>query len=490
MKKRILAILLVMMLFLATACGGTGQGTGSEDASGAASTATADGSDNPAESEDPLLEDPSSSAPNSQMPGTTSSGQSKPPTTSVVEEVETSSETDDLYKDIKGTTVRVISFEEPATIVKLQVKAFQKHYGCTVKMEIYSWADWQNRILEMVSAGNAPDLAICFDQNFLKYASTGVLQPIDSFIDPDAPLWDSNILNTYQWKGKTYCVNTNAFDGIVLHYNKNLLENAGLDGKNDPWEVYKRGEWTFEKFRDYAKQLTVTKNGKTDVWGYASWIDTVFMMAAGGTGIQVNANGSITNTIDKPAELAGIEMIRQLVHEDKSTSFEAQQQHNALFRAQKAAFLAERPSYAVADDSVNNGFEIGMVPLPKLDKNSKHYLPTITQGWGVPVGAKNPKGAMAYIYYSGVFSEANENTAYALESRRKIINDEHLARYNEIVDSIPKINSFINSVGNWQNKQWENLWLPVYVDNVSAANAAAKAKPVLQYEIDQTIKGK
>ena len=123
-----------------------------------------------------------------------------------------------------------------------------------------------------------------------------------------------------------------------------------------------------------------------------------------------------------------------------------------------------------------------------MDKNAKHYMPSITQGWGVPVGAKNPKGAMAYIYYGAVFSEANRNTTYALEQRRKTINDDHKAYYDEMVETIPKINTFINSVGNWQNKQWDSLWLPIYNDNKTAANAVAAAKPVLQYEIEQTLK--
>ena len=129
-----------------------------------------------------------------------------------------------------------------------------------------------------------------------------------------------------------------------------------------------------------------------------------------------------------------------------------------------------------------------MVPMPKLDKNAKHYNPAITQAWGVPVGAKNPKGAMAYIYFGAVFGDANKNTTYAISQRNKMITDANLAIYKEAVETNEKVFSFINGLGNWYDKQWPELWNLIYTENKTAVNAVASAKPIIQYEIEQTLK--
>ncbi|MBE6903480.1 MAG: extracellular solute-binding protein [Ruminococcaceae bacterium] len=487
--KRIIAIILVVVLSLTflTACKNT-----PKDSTGTSSGISDDIDNNTGNNttdDDDLLEDEDSAVTGGESSDDTEES-SQAPTNSVVTDVEVSDKSEDLYADLKGTTVRVIAFEEPATITKLMIKQFEKKYECKVTVEIYSWADWQVKILEMVAAGNPPDLAVCFDQHFIKYAATDILQPIDSYIDANAPFWDKTILNNYKWKGKTYAVNTEAYDTIMLHYNKNLLENAGLDGAADPYEVYKRGEWTFDKFREYAKALTKQKDGQTEVWGYASWIHDAFVYAAGGRGIVLNKDGTIDITLDKAAEIAGLEMLRKMIHEDKSTSTAAMNSFNALFNAQKVAFMAERPGYAVPDESKHTAFEIGMVPMPKVDKNSKHYNPAITQAWGVPVGAKNPKGAMAYIYYGAVFSDANKNTTYAISQRNKMITDKNLAIYKEAVKSNEKVFSFINGLGNWYDKQWPELWNLIYTENKTAVNAVASAKPIIEYEIEQTLKNK
>lgn len=492
MKNKLISLILLSALVLTSivSCKQNNLPTKSEDSSVASIGSSLDVSSETEFEDESSLPSDSTAISDTTSVNSSSASESTVITSTITTSVDTSVKTDDIYKDLKGTTVRVISFAEPDTLGKIMIKEFEKKYGCSVKMEIYGWEEWQTKILEMVAAGTPPDLAICFDQQFLKYVTSGILQPIDGFIDPTAEFWDPNILNNYKWKGKTYCVNTKSLDGIMMNYNKNLLENAGLDGSADPMELYKRGEWTFDKFREYAKLLTTQKDGVTDVWGYASWVDDAFIWAAGGREIDVKSDGSITITLDKPAEIAGIEMLRAMIHDDKSTSFAAQQNFTPLFRAQKVAFHAERPGYAIENLSAKLSFEVGMVPFPKLNKAAKHYTPAITQGWGVPVGAKNPKAAMAYIYYSAVFSEANKNTTFALTSRRKTISDAQLVIYNDAIKSNPKTFSFVNGAGNWYNKRYEFLWLHIWNDNQTAVNAVATAKPALQYEIDQVLKAK
>lgn len=57
-----------------------------------------------------------------------------------------------------------------------------------------------------------------------------------------------------------------------LAFNKQMLEDAGLENPND---LYARGEWTWDKWREYLLKLTQDKDGDgvTDVYGFGSRSD-------------------------------------------------------------------------------------------------------------------------------------------------------------------------------------------------------------------------
>ena len=56
----------------------------------------------------------------------------------------------------------------------------------------------------------------------------------------------------------------------ALGFNKQLLEAEGLE---DPRALWERGEWTWEKFREYCKKLTKDTDGdnQIDQYGFIAW---------------------------------------------------------------------------------------------------------------------------------------------------------------------------------------------------------------------------
>ena len=78
------------------------------------------------------------------------------------------------------------------------------------------------------------------------------------------------------------------------------------------------------------------------------------------------------------------------------------------FLAGRVGMYAERADYSVAQYNMYEDapFEIGFVPLPKGPSvpDEVELAPAIIETFGVPTGAKNPLGGMAWQYFSQVYA--------------------------------------------------------------------------------------
>ena len=74
--------------------------------------------------------------------------------------------------------------------------------------------------------------------------------------------------------------------GIYIGYNWTMMEELGLE---DPQELFKTGQWTWEKFREYAAAGTRDTNndGTVDIYGFGG-VFTDFL-----NGLVMNNNGAI-----------------------------------------------------------------------------------------------------------------------------------------------------------------------------------------------------
>ena len=403
------------------------------------------------------------------------------PTPTANEQVDITDTSEKLYKSVSGV-VRVPVFAKPDAMALARKKGFENKYNCTLQYEVYGWNEWKTSIINMVSAGNPPDLTPMFaHEQFLPYVIKGVVQSLDQYVDLKDPIWDKNITTIFMRSGKHYGMGGyNIGNTMFMYYNKKLLEAEGLD----PMKEYKNGNWTWDTFRDFAARVTkdTDRNGTTDIYGLATSYWDAFCMETGGSGVALNANGTLRITLDSPGELAGMDFIRKMYNEDHSYTFTS---WDTLWRSGKAGFIIDRAWNAVGIFDLYNtgGFKVGMVPIPKQSKSAKEYAPMILEAFGIPTGASNPLAAMAYLNYSVLFSQANEKTSIGLEQRRISMSDEHLAFAQEYLKNVPISYSFINGVGNWYDKQW-TLWGELFDNNKTARSAVEIARGVLQNEIN------
>lgn len=111
-------------------------------------------------------------------------------------------------------------------------EAFHEEYpNITVKIETIGYDDYFTQMQTRVAGGTAPD---CFElniENFAAYANKGVLADLTGM---DVSGYDATALQAFQVDGKQYGVPGN-FSNVVLIYNKDLFDQAGLEYPTNDW---------------------------------------------------------------------------------------------------------------------------------------------------------------------------------------------------------------------------------------------------------------
>lgn len=131
-----------------------------------------------------------------------------------------------------------------------------------------SWGEMLNTISLDIISGNGPDIADIASEGMYTFAESGLLEPIDSYIERDREELeetlseiDSNLINSHKINGKLYSLPT-VWNNMCIYYNKSVLKNAGL--------AEPEAGWTTNDFLEMCK--AVSKNntgGAKDIYGYA-----------------------------------------------------------------------------------------------------------------------------------------------------------------------------------------------------------------------------
>ena len=159
-----------------------------------------------------------------------------------------------------------------------------------------SYADTRTKVQAAIKGGNTPDLAIMFSIDLYSLLSMDAIADIDSFCTTDADkewlngFYDGFMMNSRDGE-TTYGIPWQR-STIVLYYNKDAFEAAGLDPKQPPK--------TWDELKEDAKKLTITENGQTTQYGiqipsdgYAYWMLQTFCVEQNGFNL-MNETGTET----------------------------------------------------------------------------------------------------------------------------------------------------------------------------------------------------
>ncbi len=101
-----------------------------------------------------------------------------------------------------------------------------------------------------------------------------------------------------------------------LAFNLQMIQDAGLE---DPRELVARGEWTWDKFREYCLALTkdLDGDGVTDQYGFSGWVGDVFKELIMSNGASIAPFGSTEEQLTSAATGEVLQFMQDLYLVDK-----------------------------------------------------------------------------------------------------------------------------------------------------------------------------
>ena len=133
------------------------------------------------------------------------------------------------------------------------VAAFEEENpGITVDVTTLPYADYGTALQTDLAAGTVSDVFDLEYANYTQLAADGVLAQLE-VAAPDA--YRPSLLEAYQTDGTQYAL-PSSFSNVVLYYNAELFDEAGLE--------YPTADWTWEDEQEAAEALTDEEAG---VWG-------------------------------------------------------------------------------------------------------------------------------------------------------------------------------------------------------------------------------
>ncbi|RLC67733.1 MAG: sugar ABC transporter substrate-binding protein [Chloroflexi bacterium] len=185
----------------------------------------------------------------------------------------------------------------------------QAHPNIKIKVETAAWEDYFTKLQTLIAGGTAPDVFELNYENFVSFASKGVLLDLDPLAGADEA-FDRSIFYPRAYDAFNYNEMQlglpETFSTVVLFYNKDLFDEAGLD--------YPAEDWTWDDAVTAAQELTDAEAG---VWGLYSPIQFwEFYKKAAQNGCSFFNEDKTEVTINAPECVEALETMVSFVTEE------------------------------------------------------------------------------------------------------------------------------------------------------------------------------
>lgn len=209
-------------------------------------------------------------------------------------------------------------------------------------------------------------------------------------IDLDNEWWNPSLRDKYSFAGKLYFLTgsivTSYFnDPSCLLFNKDVAENFNIE---EPYDLVKSGEWTFDRMFELASAIPLNTNGN-GVYRYGKPNGLAILFANGGTITYFDDDGIPYIPTSLPVELSDIADKfsavmgdnSQCAHEKNLNSMGGTQEsfpkkygyknEAEMFVDQRILFLFATTGYASRLREKET--EFGILPVPKKDTSQDRY---------------------------------------------------------------------------------------------------------------------
>lgn len=245
-------------------------------------------------------------------------------------------------------------------------------------------------------------------------AREGVIRSLDEYIDFTNPILPGYVRNT-TYQGKHYGIYGSDDSARGIWFNKDIIARAGAE---DPGELLRKGEWTWDKYLEIAKATTkdLDGDGIIDQFGVTLGFDPTdsFIFSNGGKIID-EVDGQMKFVLDSENAIEALDFVGRLFHQHQVATYENQ----PAFEQGKAALYGGEP-WMISELAEKLGDALGFVPYPRGPRGTDFTSVTTDTGFfAMPSTVPHPQEILQIVMEYFEFDlDPDEAKASALESKR------------------------------------------------------------------------
>ncbi|MDR0223116.1 MAG: extracellular solute-binding protein [Oscillospiraceae bacterium] len=289
---------------------------------------------------------------------------------------------------------------------------FRARYGVPAKkdeadtdiVEFWNCGHYDQRYVQLakrITSGDSPDI-FPFEARYYPYGVyANLFQTIDGVIDLSSPEWQesADVIKMFEWGGKNYCAITELVPSYFLWYRKSIMDEAGLE---DPYTLYKAGQWDWDKFVEMCESFSDPLNGKYPVSG---WDPDESLLCTTGVGLITLENGKLVNNmydvrIERAMDIVYMLSIRNYrypQHELNNWSMNYQEFRSGnILLWDNGQWWYNEMLYNFRDKDGWADDEIQLVPYPRDPYSDKYYQQMRQESYMFCAGSKNPDAFKAW----------------------------------------------------------------------------------------------
>ena len=323
---------------------------------------------------------------------------------------------------LSGQKIKMMIWWNTATDDTKEAEFFKEQTGISVAFETSTMDKYQSTLSGKIMAGNPPQVAAIINEWYPQPITRGLMQPIKNtgwdYTNKTDDIYALSMMEQFSYKGEMYGValkgsNHSTFE--VMFFNKDMLKAYGVS--EDPYQLWKKGQWNWETCLSIAKACTDAKNEK---YGLTCVSQFFWMLSAGQDFVLSDING-LQNNIKSSKLLDTWHHAWDMIYTHKviPTNFSQQKE---LFYSEQVAMYGVGSFAMQADPShttyvpQNAKFDWGVVPFPSPAGQSAVAGCEGTV-WGFPTKVSGDKlqAAMWYLRYNLDDTNYGERDMYSKE---------------------------------------------------------------------------
>ena len=300
-----------------------------------------------------------------------------------------------MPSNLKGKTVTMYSWNPAKHVTGAEkvIANFEKQTGIKVDWKQGSYDNYDTEIAALINSGSSPDIIRYFAVNIYRMDLTQDVVSATGY-DFKGDIWDSQVTSAYTVKGKVYGVNLkNTFNQqpTVVYYSGDTIKRYKLE---DPYDLWKAGQWTFNKFVEMCKEFKEQTNRPG--WMTNDHLDLLrfsgldFLTFDGNTYKDNSSDPQILTTLQKICTLKDTVTCEAMREQDKI--------ENGTYLFTTDNMLCARTTDFHYETLKGNN-DLMTVPFPS-GFSSTFYEPMHEyEAYGFPKGCKNGPAAYYFLRY-------------------------------------------------------------------------------------------